>query len=83
MQHVESIISVFPPQISTNKVVLAAGAWSRVLGQKIGVQIPLKVNKHGYIVSDVVPGMKGRVLPNTRVFDDALYLKVSQRGNKL
>ena len=55
-------------------MVLAAGAWSRDLAKKIGVEIPTMVNKHSYIVSDVIPGISS--YPNVRFYDHSLYFKV-------
>ena len=61
-------------QILTNCVVLAAGAWSRDLAKKIGVEIPTMVNKHSYVVSDIIPGISS--YPNVRYFDESIYFKV-------
>ena len=58
-------------------MVLAAGSWSRYLGAQIGVEVPIKTNKHAYVVSDIVPGLKDTErLPNVRYFDESIYLKV-------
>ena len=46
------------------------------MGAQIGVEVPLKTNKHAYVVSDIVPGLKDEKLPNVRYFDEAIYLKV-------
>ena len=61
-------------QILTNCVVLAAGAWSRDLAKKIGIEIPTMVNKHSYVVSDIIPGISS--YPNVRYFDESIYFKV-------
>jgi hypothetical protein len=65
---------LFLSQILTNCVVLAAGAWSRDLAKKIGIEIPTMVNKHSYVVSDIIPGISS--YPNVRYFDESIYFKV-------
>ena len=64
-------------QIFTNCVVLAAGAWSRDLAKKIGVEIPTMVNKHSYIISDIIPGISS--YPNVRFYDHSIYFKVKTK----
>ena len=63
-------------QIKCNKVVLAAGAWSKMVAEKIGITIPLKVIKHNYLVTDIFPGIS--MFPNVRYTDGSVYLKVAQ-----
>ena len=65
-------------QIFTNCVVLAAGAWSRDLARKIGVEIPTMVNKHSYIISDIIPGINS--YPNVRFYDHSIYFKVRSKN---
>jgi 4-methylaminobutanoate oxidase (formaldehyde-forming) len=45
---------VFTPQdtIIAEKVVLATGLWSRQLGAKIGVRVPLQAAKHYYLLTE-------------------------------
>ena len=45
-----------------------------MIAEKMGVTIPLKVIKHNYIVTDVMPGISK--LPNIRYTDGSIYLKV-------
>ena len=61
-------------QIKCKHVVLAAGAWSKMLAERIGVTIPLKVIKHNYLVTEIIPGVSN--LPNVRYYDGGIYLKV-------
>jgi glycine cleavage system aminomethyltransferase T/glycine/D-amino acid oxidase-like deaminating enzyme len=60
--------------IQTKQVVIAAGMWSRQLGAKIGVPIPLQAAEHFYIVTEpmqnMMPGM-----PTLRVPDEQAYFK--------
>ena len=55
-------------------MILAAGAWSKMLAERIGVTIPLKVIKHNYLVTEIIPGVSN--LPNVRYYDGGIYLKV-------
>ena len=63
--------------INCKTCVLAAGAWSKDLAHKLGVELPMRVIRHNYLVSEVIddPGLPN--LPNTRMFDDSFYMKVS------
>ena len=67
--------------ISCKTCVLAAGAWSKDLARKLGVELPMRVIRHNYLVSEVIddPGLPD--LPNTRMFDDSFYMKVSNGKN--
>lgn len=38
-------------------VVLAAGMWSRQLGAKIGVSVPLQAAEHYYLLTDAIAGV--------------------------
>ena len=74
--HLKKFSSFLFQQINTNKVVLASGAWSRDIAKTIGVEIPTMVNKHSYIVSEIIPGISA--YPNVRHYDYQLYFKVSR-----
>ncbi len=67
---------IIASQINTKVVVLAAGAWSKSLAASVGVNLPMMTNKHSYVISEAIPELKGKTLPNVRVFDDSLYYKV-------
>ena len=67
-------ITVGDTKIYTNSLVLTAGAWSRDLVKTIGIDLPTMVNKHSYIVSDIIPGISS--YPNVRHYDHNLYFKV-------
>ena len=55
-------------------VVIAAGMWSRELGAKIGVSLPLHAAEHFYIVTEPMPGLP-QDLPVLRVPDESSYYK--------
>ena len=61
-------------QIKCKHVVLAAGAWSKMIVEKIGINLPIRVIKHNYVVTDIIPGMSK--FPNVRYNDGSVYLKV-------
>jgi glycine cleavage system T protein len=43
--------------INADQVVLAAGMWSRQLGAKIGVPVPLQAAEHYYLLTEPLDGM--------------------------
>jgi len=60
--------------IMADKVVIAGGMWSRDLGRKIGVNIPLHACEHFYIVSEPIADLP-RNMPVVRVADECTYYK--------
>ena len=60
-------------------MVLASGAWSRDIAKTVGVEIPTMVNKHSYVVSEIIPGISA--YPNVRHYDYQLYFKVGSNIN--
>ena len=65
-------------EISCHKIVLATGAWSGLLSEKVGVTIPLAASEHSYVVTDIIPDLPDNI-PNLRVPDDAIYAKVQNK----
>ena len=66
-------------QIDCKTCVLAAGAWSKDIASKIGVDLPMRVIRHNYLVSEVINDKALQNLPNlpnVRMFDDSFYMKV-------
>ena len=61
-------------ELSCDKLVLAAGAWSRQLAQEISVDLPLVSCEHMYIVTDVVESIH-QPCPIIRDLDAGIYLK--------
>ncbi len=61
-------------RIEYDKLVLCAGAWSRELGASAGIDIPLAVCEHMYLVTDVVESVP-RPCPIVRDLDAGIYLK--------
>ena len=66
-------------RIAADIVVLAAGQWSRALGRKLGVTVPLFSCEHFYIVTDVIDGIS-RDLPVMRDPDGYIYFKEEVGG---
>lgn len=60
--------------IKAEYVVCAAGMWSREIGQKLGVNIPLHACEHFYIVTEPMEGMTPN-LPVMRDMDQCAYYK--------
>ncbi|MBL8707818.1 MAG: FAD-dependent oxidoreductase [Rhodospirillaceae bacterium] len=60
--------------IKAEYVVCAAGMWSREIGQKLGVNIPLHACEHFYIVTEPMEGMTPD-LPVMRDMDQCAYYK--------
>ncbi len=60
--------------IRANKVVIAAGMWSRELGRSIGVNIPLHAAEHFYIVTEPINELP-RNMPVVRIPDECTYYK--------
>jgi 4-methylaminobutanoate oxidase (formaldehyde-forming) len=60
--------------ISCNKVVLAAGAWSRDLAASVGVPVPLQAVEHMYVVTEPIADLR-RPYPIVRDLDGGIYIK--------
>jgi glycine cleavage system T protein len=60
--------------IHADKVVIAAGMWSREIGRSIGVNIPLHAAEHFYIVTEPIAELP-RNMPVVRVPDECTYYK--------
>jgi heterotetrameric sarcosine oxidase gamma subunit len=60
--------------IRADKVVIAAGMWSRSLGRSIGVNIPLHAAEHFYIVTEAIDHLP-RNMPVVRIPDECTYYK--------
>ena len=60
--------------IKADRVVIAAGMWSRSLGRSIGVNIPLHAAEHFYIVTEAIEQLP-RNMPVVRIPDECTYYK--------
>ncbi|MFL5260529.1 MAG: FAD-dependent oxidoreductase [Hyphomicrobiales bacterium] len=60
--------------IRADKIVIAAGMWSRDLGRTIGVNIPLHAAEHFYIVTEPIAELP-RDMPVVRIPDECIYYK--------
>ena len=61
-------------EIQSESVVLACGMWTRELGLKIGVNVPLQAAEHFYIVSESIPDLSGKT-PGLFCPDERAYYK--------
>ncbi len=60
--------------IECEYVVLASGMWSRQMGEKMGVSIPLYPAEHFYIITEPIKNLS-KTLPVIRDFDNRTYIK--------
>ncbi len=61
-------------EIECEYIVLASGMWSRQIGEKIGVSIPLYPAEHFYIITEPIQNLSKK-LPVIRDFDNSTYIK--------
>ena len=61
-------------KIECEYIVLASGMWSRQIGEKIGVSIPLYPAEHFYIITEPIENLS-KTLPVIRDFDNRTYIK--------
>ncbi len=61
-------------EIECEYVVLATGMWSRQIGEKIGVSIPLYPAEHFYVITEPIENLSTK-LPVIRDFDSSVYFK--------
>ncbi len=60
--------------IDCEYIVLASGMWSRQIGEKAGVSIPLYPAEHFYIITEPIKNLASN-LPVIRDFDNRTYIK--------
>ena len=65
--------------IRTPAVVDAAGAWSRLLADQVGVRVPLLPVRHQLYVTDRVPGLEADHAI-CRIYDARVYMRPHQGG---
>ena len=61
-------------KIDCEYIVLASGMWSRQIGEKAGVSIPLYPAEHFYIITEPINNLSN-TLPTIRDFDNRTYIK--------
>jgi sarcosine dehydrogenase len=66
-------------RVTCNKVVICAGQWSRELGRKAGVNIPLVSVQHQYLITEAIDGVASN-LPTLRDPDRLTYWKEEVGG---
>ncbi len=67
-------VKVNGQDIECEYVVLATGMWSRQIGEKIGVSIPLYPAEHFYVITEPIENLSS-TLPVIRDFDSSTYVK--------
>lgn len=68
-------------RVETDTLVIAAGIWSPRVGRLAGAALPLTPLQHQYAVTEPLPDLAGRTVPNLRDPDHLVYLR--QRGDAL
>ena len=61
-------------KIDCEYIVLASGMWSRQIGEKVGVSVPLYPAEHFYVISEPINNLS-KTLPTIRDFDNRIYIK--------
>ena len=61
-------------KIECEYVVLASGMWSRQIGKKTGVSVPLYPAEHFYIITEPIDNLS-KTLPVIRDYDNRTYIK--------
>jgi glycine cleavage system aminomethyltransferase T/glycine/D-amino acid oxidase-like deaminating enzyme len=72
-------VSTAQGEIQADVVVLAAGMWSRQLGAKIGVSVPLQAAEHYYLLTEPVAGVHNQ-LPVVEDPDSYVYVREENSG---
>ena len=67
-------VKVNGQKIECEYIVLASGMWSRQIGEKAGVSIPLYPAEHFYIITEPIENLS-KTLPVIRDFDNRTYIK--------
>ncbi len=67
-------VKVNGQEIECEYIVLASGMWSRQIGKKAGVSIPLYPAEHFYIITEPIKNLS-KTLPVIRDFDNRTYIK--------
>ena len=67
-------VKVDGKKIECEYIVLASGMWSRQIGEKAGVSIPLYPAEHFYIITEPIENLS-KTLPTIRDFDNRTYIK--------
>ena len=67
-------VKVNGQKIECEYIVLATGMWSRQIGEKAGVNIPLYPAEHFYIITEPIKNLS-KTLPVIRDFDNRTYFK--------
>ena len=67
-------VKVNGQKIDCEYIVLASGMWSRQIGEKVGVSVPLYPAEHFYIITEPIENLS-KTLPVIRDFDNSTYIK--------
>ena len=74
---VKGVLTKHGDMIKTDKVVLATGSWSSTLAHQLGVSLPMRSNKHAYVVTEPIRSLENMSVPNVKLSEDGFYTRVS------
>lgn len=79
---VAAVLTECGRRVAAKRVVNAGGVWGGELAAAAGCAAPLPLRgfKHGLMVTEPVPELEGRRVPNVRHIDRSLYLKAEAGG---
>ncbi|XP_077988471.1 dimethylglycine dehydrogenase, mitochondrial-like [Glandiceps talaboti] len=68
--------------IKANRVVNAAGFWSREIGKMVGIDLPIMTVEHQYVVTSSIPEVEqlDRELPVLRDLEGSYYVRQERTG---
>jgi len=66
-------------EIRCAKVLDAAGAWSALLGEEIGIRVPLIPTRHQLFITEPIPGIEPHH-PIVRIHEPSVYTRPEQGG---
>jgi 4-methylaminobutanoate oxidase (formaldehyde-forming) len=66
--------------VETETLIVAAGIWSPLVGRMAGVALALTPMQHQYVVTDPLPELAVRTVPNLRDPDKLFYLRQREQS---
>ncbi len=67
-------------RVETETLIVATGIWSPQVGRMAGVALPLTPMQHQYVVTDSLPELEGKTVPNLRDPDKLFYLRQREQS---
>ena len=67
-------------RVETETLVVATGIWSPLVGRMAGVALPLIPMQHQYVITDPLPELDGKTVPNLRDPDKLFYMRQREQS---